>query len=393
MRRLAAIGLVAPSVASAAPMSVEGQVTNAQSHWTADGSRIVTEATVHTIDGDVVVSQLGGTVDGLTMRTMPGPEILEPGMTVAVAAHEDLDLAQRLHVVVDDVEVKSTITPYFVRTGPTKAGHYLFWESGCIFVHYGSEGTKDLPIDTVSSDVDQGIATWNDDTMSCSYMVMKNSGPLDNHEVGRDNINIIKFRDVSWCRPAIGDDPARCYAHSAAGITTAVYVDDGTSKRDGAIVDADVEINGVDFSISDKGMTNGTQPCNAELLNTLTHELGHVHGLEHPCLAPGDPPRIDDQGNAVPACSATTDSKITEATMYNFQDCGETKKETLSDDDINAICVVYPTANDPHTCSPVGSSSGICNVSGDHPERPLASLLLVAIAVGLSRRKKSRRHP
>jgi hypothetical protein len=373
-------------------MTVEGKVTDANSHWTADGSRIVTEATVHTDAGDVVVSQLGGTVDGLTMRTMPGPEILAPGMTVQVAAHEDLDLAQRLHVVVDDVTVKSIVTPYFVRTGPTKAGHYLFWESGCIFVNAASEGTKQLPATTVDADIDQAIATWNDDTMSCSYMVMKNAGKLDNHEVGRDNVNIIKFRDVSWCRPAIGDDPARCYAHSAAGITTAVFVDDGTSSRDGAIVDADVEINGVDFSISDKGMTLGTLPCDAELLNTLTHELGHVHGLEHPCLAPGDPPRTDDQGNPVPSCSATTDAKITEATMYNFQDCGETKKETLSDDDINAICTIYPKGDDPHSCKAVGASDGgICSVSEGRPEGPIVSLLLVGVAAGLAGRKKSRR--
>jgi len=138
MRRLAVVVLVAPSVATAAPMTVEGQVTDAKSHWTGDGSRIVTEATVHTDAGDVVVSQLGGTVDGLTMRTMPGPEILAVGMTVQVAAHEDLDLGQRLHVVVDDVAVKSIATPYFVRTGPTKAGHYLFWESGCIFMNVAS---------------------------------------------------------------------------------------------------------------------------------------------------------------------------------------------------------------------------------------------------------------
>ena len=38
--------------------------------------------------------------------------------------------------------------------------------------------------------------------------------------------------------------------------------------------------------------------------------------------------------------------------MYNFQDCGETKKETLSHDDIDAICAIYPKADDPGTCEP-----------------------------------------
>ena len=125
-------------------------------------------------------------------------------------------------------------------------------------------------------------------------------------------------------------------------------------------------------------MTLGTTGCNAELANTLTHELGHLHGLEHTCLASGDPPRTDGDGNPVPSCSATSDPKITEATMYPFQDCGETKKETLEPDDIAAICTIYPTAKDPHTCSAVNAGGTGCNSSGgpfgaahcDGPPRP-----------------------
>ena len=73
-------------------MAVSGTVVETHSHWTSDGSRIVTEATLDTPDGRVVVSQLGGTVDGLTMRTFPGPEIMEPGMQVAIAAHDAMEL-------------------------------------------------------------------------------------------------------------------------------------------------------------------------------------------------------------------------------------------------------------------------------------------------------------
>jgi hypothetical protein len=391
MRRLVVVAVaMIPGVARADGMTVTGVVVDTHSRWVSDGSRIVTEATVRTPDGDVVVSQLGGSVDGLTMRSMPGPTMLEPGMEVAVAAHEDLDLAQQVHVLVDDVSVLSAPTPLFVRTGPTKAGHYLYWESGCIFLYVAAEGTREIPGDDEFPIVDQCIATWNDDTASCSYMKVVNAGPATDAEVNtKDQRNLLKFRDTSWCRPAVGNDPARCYDHSAAGITTATYIDDGSSSRDGAIVDADIEINGVDFAISNQGVTTGTASCKAELANTLTHELGHLHGLEHPCRVPGDPPRVDDQGNQVPLCTQTTDPKITEATMYNFQDCGETKKETLSDDDINAICVIYPTANDPKTCEPVGSGgSGCCNASS----RPGTGLLLAALTgFVLLRTKKSRR--
>ena len=267
-----------------------------------------------------------------------------------------------------------------MRTGPTKAGNPLYWESGCIFLTVDSDGTKEIPGDRrvpgrrhVHRDVERRHR---------ELLVLEGRSTTARKSVevnGKDYTNVLKFRDASWCRPATKDAPAKCYSDSSAGITTATFVDDG-GMRDGAIVDADIEINGVNFSISVDGVTLGVVGCNAELANTLTHELGHLHGLEHTCLASGDPPRVDGNGNPVPECQSTTDPTITEATMYPFQDCGETKKETLEADDIAAICTIYPTANDPHSCAPVDASSpGCCSVGGDNrtPVGPLALTALV----------------
>jgi MYXO-CTERM domain-containing protein len=388
MRRLVLVAVLAASPAHAAPMTVTGTVVDAKGHWTADGSRIVTDATIQTGTGMVVVNQLGGTADGFGMISFPGPPVLVPGMTVAVAAHEDADLAGRMHVVLDDVKILGA-APSFVRTGPTKAGHSLYWESGCVFVTVDADGTKEIPGDQEFAVVDASIDTWNTDTASCSYLKVMDEGRKAMEVNGKDYTNLIKFRDVSWCRPATKDDPAKCYSESSAGITTATYLDDG-STRDGAIVDADVEINGVNFAISVGGQTLATmKTCNAELQNTLTHELGHLHGLEHTCLATGDPPRVDNTGAAVPSCSGSgaNDPRITEATMYNFQDCDETKKETLEPDDINAICTIYPTAKDPGTCEPV-HVGGCCSADGG-----VAGPVTLSVVVGLvgRRRRKNRR--
>ena len=383
-RLLLAIAMVVPSIAAASGMTIEGDVIAAQSHWTDDGDRIVTEAVVRTAAGDVVVSQLGGTANGLTMRQMPGPELLAPGMHVAVAARSAMDLSLHEHLAVETVKVLA-YPPSFVRTGPTKAGKSLFWESGCIFVTIDDDGTKEINGDNEFTIVDQSIATWNTAGETCSYMQVVSDGRAK-IEVGNDKVNVIKFRDASWCRPASKNDMARCYSGSAAGITTAVYVDDASSSRDGAIVDADIEINGVDFAISASGVTLGDAPCKAELANTLTHELGHLHGLEHPCLASGDPPRTDDQGRAVPSCSSQLPPEITEATMYNFQDCGETKKESLSQDEVTAMCTIYPKAMDPGSCEPVGGGSGCCSAS----DRPGPAVLLAGLTlVMLSRRRRA----
>jgi len=391
-------------------MTIDGDVIAAHSYWTDDGSRIVTEATVQADDGrQVVVSQLGGSVNGIGMLTMPGPAMLELGMRVAVAAHKDFDLAQREHVALDSVKVLA-YPPGYVRSGPTQVGHYLYWESGCVFVTIDAAGTTAIPGDGEFPVIDASIATWNNDTVtsSCSYLKIMNDGRKA-LEVGNDGVNLIKFRDTVWGRPAVGNDPPRMYSPSAAGITTVAFVDDG-SQRDGAILDADLELNGVNFAISVNGQPSTTQLCQIELQNNLTHELGHLLGLAHPCLSPGDPPRTDNLGNPVPSCALATDPKITEATMYNFQDCGETKKETLSGDDIQAMCEIYAVAKAPGTCNHVGGDgdgpgsgggdgggggdgppgargSGCCSASGD--DRPDVTLLLAGATLLLLMRRRA----
>ncbi|MGE0400630.1 MAG: hypothetical protein AB7T06_28225, partial [Kofleriaceae bacterium] len=233
------------------------------------------------------------------------------------------------------------------------------------------------------------VETWNQGVAGCSYMDIRIQG-REKKEVGRDMVNVIKFRDASWCRPAVKNDPMRCYAESAAGLTTAVYVDDGDSDRDGAIVDADIELNGKHFAISNEGQTLGAASCQADLLNTLTHELGHLLGLEHPCLAPGDDARIDGDGNPAPLCGQTNDPKIVESTMYNYQDCGETKKASLEQDDIDGICAIYPTAEDPGTCLEVSNDVGCCSANSGPSG---AALLFVCIGgyfvVGGRRRRRA----
>lgn len=375
MRAILLVAVLA-GTAHASPMTITGSVSDARSRWTADGTRIITDATIHTDDGaNIVVSQFGGKVGNLRMREFPGPDPLVDGMRVTVAATPSMDLSARMHVVVDSVKVLAA-PPGYVRTGPTDAGNYLFWESGCVFITPDAAGTKHIAGEAEFAAITQSIAEWNNGIKGCSYMQLMEE-PRKDVETGRDMDNIIKFRDSSWCRPASGDDPARCHPQSAAGITTATYVDDSSSDRDGAIVDADIELNAVDFSIALGGVTLGTESCLSELKNTLTHEIGHLLGLEHTCLAQGDPPRIDAKGNAVPSCNQAMQQNINvvlEATMFNYQNCGERAKESLEADDIAAVCGIYQSVDDPGTCEPVGESGGCCNTGG--AAQPVGSALL-----------------
>ena len=370
-------------------MVVEGEVVSTTSRWTSDHSRIVTEATVRTPDGDVIVSQLGGKVGTLAMRVFHGDEPLVNGMRVAVTAHADMDTSLRAHLVVDRVKVNAYPLG-FVRTGVTEGGKYLFWEGGCVYVTIDSNGTKELPGDTEFAVVEASIDEWNRNTQSCSYFQIL-VDEREDVEVGTDMKNVIKFRDATWCRPAIADDPQRCYSPDAAGLTTAVYVDDASSDRDGAIVDADIELNGAGdldggFAISHMGLSQGVGNCLSDLGNTLTHELGHLQGIEHTCRTRADPPRVDDEGNPVPSCEASLAPAITEATMYNFAECGETKKATLTQDDIDAVCEVYRLADDPGSCERVDESGCGCASSGEMPLP--AGLSAVGFAFLVLRRRR-----
>lgn len=385
MRSVVVFVALAPALAIASPASrsVEGMVVDSQARWTEDRLLIVTEATVRTSAGDVVVSQLGGSVGGVAMRQFPGPEILMPGMRVAIAATEGRDLSQRVHLVVDSLRVLE-LPPGFVRAGPTKAGNSLFWQSGCVIVTPDAAGTNQVVGDNEFEAIESVIDEWNGNVAGCSYMTIDLQPPLAS-EVGRDGINLIKFRDVSWCRPATKGFPAKCHAPDAAGITTATFIDDSDTDRDGEILDADIELNGQHFAIAHQGQSTGTATCNAEITNTLAHEIGHLLGVEHTCRAGSDPARIDGAGRAVPLCSQTTDPVITEATMYNFQDCGETKKASVSPDDVSAICAIYPAASDPGVCEPVDITPGGCCNASDGEVPPIA---LVALTMFLVLRRK-----
>jgi hypothetical protein len=319
------------------------------------------------------------------MITIPGPAILETGMRVSVRAHAASTARRASVLVVDDVVVRDGASS-FVRNGPTKGGHMLSWASSCVQIVYASEGTAHLAGDLEFTVLDRTLAAWTG--VDCSYIALTAVG-REQREVGKDIVNVIKFRDDEWCRPAVDDDPRRCHAAEAAAITTLAFVDDATSDRDGEIVDADIEVNGVNFAISEDGQSDHGDPtdfCYADLANTMTHELGHVIGLDHTCILQGQAARLDNDGQPVPRCETVTDPRIREATMFASQMCGEIDKASLGDDDLAAACGIYPVAEDPGVCEPPDDLAGGCCSTGRGATGSI--LLAAATALLLIRRRR-----
>jgi MYXO-CTERM domain-containing protein len=380
--------MLLPLVCGLVPTWFTADVVRTEGRWTSDRSRIVTTATLRTSDGrSLEVTQLGGHADGYTQVVWHDQIALEPGMRVRLAAHED-GTAWVTDLVID--LQTGTSTPS-VCTRTKKSGVPLFWAKSCVEVVRPVEGTVGVAGDLEQDVMLASFDHWNTSVASCSFLNVVDQG-VETREVGRDFVNMIKFRDTEWCRPAVDGDPKRCFSPQAAGVTTVTFVDDPTDERDGEIVDADIELNNVTFRITVNGQGTGQAACAADLANTFTHEVGHLLGLEHTCRGDGDPERVDHTGAAVPLCSDTIDPVITEATMYPFQQCGETKKASLEPDDIQGICTSHPAADDPGVCEPPDDLSGGCCSASSDPTQPLllGAFLLLVFVVFPRRREEAR---
>jgi hypothetical protein len=410
--------------------AVNGTVTNTESRWNDSGDRIFTHVAIELADGSTVtVRQPGGTIGDIGMVQFPSPPLLRAGDLVEArvaqigagpgAGWSMLDvtsLVRQGNVGSPELETLPESKPgdrtgsqmaasqsidgtrpraEFVRT-MTDSGGPLHWGSGCTYIVFDSAGTTHLAGDQEFEIMEQALMHWRDSTASCSYMdfVIETPRPM---EVGYDGFNVVKFREDTWCRPAVGDAAEECYAFNAAGLTTLTFINNPQSKRYGEILDADIELNGTErFAISAGGQTLAPDGRSlADLANTFTHEAGHFLGLDHNCRTAGESPRLDQDGEDVPVCA----DALVDATMHPTQDDGETKKSSLEPDDIDGACAIHPLAQDPKRCAPVDltPSRSYCTIAPDGSAAslgsaggsPLAVVSLLLGAVLLLRRRRS----
>lgn len=367
---------------AAADEIVTGTVVESASRWTADGSRIVTDSVIARADGTMVsVSQLGGSADGYGMLVVHGAPVLRVGDQIEALVRQ----GPRTRSIIELTDLRAG-TQRFVY-GTSEAGKPLRWASGCVFVDFSEEGTTHIDGSTEMDVMAAVFDVWENQSSSCSYLTFETA--VGGRELAKfDGHNVVKFYEDEWCRPATEDDDKRCYSDTAAALTVLTFVDDADSDRDGEIVDADIELNAVNFAYAHNGMTNGIQMCRADLANTFTHEVGHLMGLDHTCYEDIGPRPVDGDGNPIPRCAEMLPAEVSEATMYNFQDCGETKKSTPEADDIAGMCFLYPSAQDPEECEAANVGGGGCCSVGDGGSPPAGTIALgLLVVVALLRRR------
>ena len=264
-------------------------------------------------------------------------------------------------------------------------GKPLFWPVSCVSFSLQKDASKaqGITFEKFQTIADQAFTSWQEvdcgggqkpslkfsdyGAVSCDKHEY-NQGKVDSGgkvtEPAQGNANILVFRDQKW--PYEGTS-------NTLALTTLTF-----NVESGEIYDADMEINGVKGEVT---VTTSDTDAKVDLLSVLTHEAGHFIGIAH--------------------------SSDTAATMFATYTPGTVDLRSLTADDVNAVCSIYPPnrANLP-TCDPTPRHGYLtecasqldtvdacgCRVAGGDSTRPVglpgfASLVLGALFVARRRRR------
>jgi hypothetical protein len=174
--------------------------------------------------------------------------------------------------------------------------------------------------------------------------------------------NVVTFVASGWA-----------YDKAIIALTTTTFDDRGQIK------DADIELNDQHFEFFVDGKVCAPAVGRMDLRNTLTHEVGHVLGLDHPPIGPA----------------------YEDATMYASAPPCETIKRSLADDDMAGLCAIYPVGAANQPCFPADGSGFVvvdeddglgCATTGGASGPAVAALvLLTGWLTGRGRRSRGDR--
>lgn len=249
----------------------------------------------------------------------------------------------------------------------TDQGASLFWEDRTIAVRASAAPMGEVTLAEVEDALRFGAEQWS--APDCSDFAFEIASATEDRRVGFDwragsgsdeNVNLVVFRGSS------AGDPQDEWLHAGTvlALTTVTFL-----RSTGRIVDADIEMNDASYRFTACDPPGCTPE--QDLKNTLTHELGHALGLDHPpSFQPGS------EG----------------ATMYASAPSGDLAKRDLASDDIEGLCTLYPAGAPPGFCGtqPVTPPPSVhveqvgCRQT---PGAPFA-LALVLLALGAAARRR-----
>jgi hypothetical protein len=222
----------------------------------------------------------------------------------------------------------------------------LFWGARTIVYHPDVEGSARTPGEAELDAIDASFATWQAASDQCSDMKFIRGERMANMRVGhfrgREPDNAVIFRETRCLDVVAADDPCweklgkcgntyRCWEGPDGVIAYAhVSYDRPWEPVPGRIYDVDLELNAAHFlftTVSSPVCLEGPSPDCVwmDLQNTLTHEIGHLVGLDHVLDAP-------------------------RSTMAATAYVGEISKRGLDPDSQRGLCEIYPRGQPTVTC-------------------------------------------
>lgn len=215
----------------------------------------------------------------------------------------------------------------------------------------------------------EGVAAWERPTRSCSFIrfVVAEPAPL---QPLADDTQRREDVMVFWVEKDWSDSPAR--TPDTVALTELRYVHRPGASDDGHIVDARLDVNAEHFQFSMNGA-----PGTINAVHTLTHELGHVLGLDHPCA---DGPVVMGMWPSRPLCG---EASFADQTMYPSARLGDASPHPPSADELAAVCAIYPSAFDPRFCPGENAGCAVAVRIGRSPRCLFALILLGLLLLAL----------
>jgi hypothetical protein len=263
------------------------------------------------------------------------------------------------------------------------------WSQTCVpIIAYPNDVLSMMPIEEVRAAMQGAASAWNAAGNACTYLDISIEESTDaTPRAAHDNRNVLVYRLSNWCKLlSNGDcdpDVRTAYDPLALALTSVI-----ASTKTGEIRDVDIEVNVHNFVWGDlvAHPELADDQLHQDLQNALTHEMGHLIGLDHTCYIPSvaaDRP-LDNTGSPLVYCSDAS-PEVRATTMYPSAEPGDIEKRTLAPDDLQALCDIYPLANDPMKCVPIvddpGASGCDCGVASGPGRGELVGLALLAMAL------------